>query len=755
MPAAEPNKALRLAVPIIVALFGVLVVVGVFMASQPSPRPAPEEQTAEQTAEPAAPDRDPDAVAAVPEREPPATEPGAPDPVELDAGEITPGPAPRVTEASPSDPEEDAAPEAPIAELRGLRARPQPVAPDLPNLGSDDPDSDFPLLLAFTQEGAGVEAIVLPNYAETLGSDERYAIQERTTLITPGGQSFTVAALAARGVRINGEFVDLFGSPDAPLWRPTAPGAFEAIIEDADGEPVARAVRRFVINPDSYDISIEQRLENLTARPLDYQWIQYGPVDLPEDEASYLRDPRRVWFGHLLPVETDPSRQIVARTDIRSRQSVIDKPLTESGLLWPPPSAAPGAQELVFASLSNRYFAFAVHPQIPEDALASSQPIDKRFESAAQVYRILLRGAPAPNLPPTTRLVLELHSTTRTLEPGSTDDLSLAAYAGPLSRQTLGAEPIYEALGLNDLIVYNIGGPCAFCTFQPLARGLLWFLSIFHDYIVFDWALAIMVLVVFVRGVLHPITKKSQIRMQRFGKQMQAIAPKQKKLQEKYKDDPKKLQQEMARLMREEGVDFTGALGCLPMFLQTPIWIALYAMLYYAFDLRHEAAYFGVFQQISGGGWTFLADLSAPDRFIDFGRSIITLPLLGEISALNILPLVLGVVFFIQQKYLTPPPSASLSPEQQTQQKIMKVVFVVMFPLFMYQAPSGLTIYFITNSTLGILESRYIRAHIESLPEPEPRKPRPKKTGPTGPKKPRKRVLNENATGFKERRKKR
>jgi YidC/Oxa1 family membrane protein insertase len=750
MPAAEPNKALRLAVPIVVALLGVLVVIGVFMASQPSPRPQaqaeeqPTEQIEEATEEPA--EAEPETIAAAPE-----AQPEIPETAEVDASEIAPGPAPRETEAvEPAEP--DAEPDASAAELTDLRARPQPVAEELPTLGSADPDSDFPLLLAFTQEGAGVEAIVLSSYAETLGADERYAIQERTTLTTPGGQAFTVAALAARGVRINGEFIDLFGSPEAPVWRPTGPGAFEAIIETAEGEPIARATRRFAIDAESYDISIDQRLENLSGGPLEYQWIQYGPVDLPEDEASYLRDPRRVWFGRLLSTQDDPSRQIVERTDIRSRQSVID---AETRLLWPPPAAPPGAEELVFASLSNRYFAFAVHPRIPEAALASGGPIDKRFESAEQVYRILLQGAPAPNLPPTTRLVLELHSPTRTLEAGATDDLSLAAYAGPLSRKTLGAEPIYESLGLDELIVYNIGGPCAFCTFQPLARGLLWFLSIFHDYIVFDWALAIMVLVVFVRGVLHPITKKSQIRMQRFGKQMQAIAPKQKKLQEKYKDDPKKLQQEMARLMREEGVDFTGALGCLPMFLQTPIWIALYAMLYYAFDLRHEAAYFGVFQQITGGDWNFLADLSAPDRFIDFGQSIITLPLLGEISSLNILPLILGVVFFIQQKYLTPPPSASLSPEQQTQQKIMKVVFVVMFPLFMYQAPSGLTIYFITNSTLGILESRYIRAHIENLPEPEPKKPRPRKTGPGAPQKPRKRVLNEKATGFKERRKKR
>lgn len=733
MPAAEPNKALRLIVPLVVGFFGVLVVLGVFTGSKPAAQPPA--QTA-QEAQPQSELQTEPQVEQDPDVDPivaPSPEPPAPDAPEDEAAE---------TQTSDEGDQQ-------TTDLGALRARAQPIDEDLAPLGSVEPDASFTMLVEFSQEGAGVSAITLADYAQTLGSTERYAIQRETTL-TSGQQEFSVAALAARAVRIDGAFVDLFGSADAPVWRETAPGAFEAFIETQGGEPVLRLTRRFVITPDTYDIRVAQRVENLTDAPIDYQWIQYGPVDLPEGESTYLRDPRRVWFGHLLPSERDTTRQFVQRTDIRSRDKIIDKPLDPSGLLWPPLSAEPGAEELVYAAFTNRYFAFAVHPDIP--APEGEQSIDKRLHAAQSIYRILLQGIADDGVSIERHVVLELHSPQRTLAAGASDDLSIAAYAGPLSRRILSAEPLYEALGLNALIVYNIGGPCAFCTFQPLARGLLWFLGVFHDYIVFDWALAIMVLVVFVRTALHPITKKSQIRMQRFSKQMQAIAPKQKKLQEKFKDDPKRLQQEMASLMREEGVDFTGALGCLPMFLQTPVWIALYAMLYYAFDLRHEAAYFGLFQKISGGSWNFLADLSAPDHFIDFGAPIVTLPLLGAITSINVLPFLLGVVFFLQQKYLTPPTSATLTPEQQTQQKIIKVMMVVMFPVFMYQAPSGLSIYFITNSALGILESRYIRAHIATLPEPEPKKRKPRSEGPQ---RPRKRVLNENASGFKDRKKKR
>jgi YidC/Oxa1 family membrane protein insertase len=155
------------------------------------------------------------------------------------------------------------------------------------------------------------------------------------------------------------------------------------------------------------------------------------------------------------------------------------------------------------------------------------------------------------------------------------------------------------------------------------------------------------------------------------------------------------------------------------MFLQMPIWIALYAMIYFTFELRHESAFYGLFQAISGGAWGFLGDLSEPDHFIplpfSFDIPILSwiIPTLGTIDSINLLPLLLGLVFYIQQKYLTPPTTTQLTPEQEMTQKIMKVMIVFLFPLFMYNAPSALSIYFICNSTVGIIESRRIRRKVE------------------------------------------
>ncbi len=305
------------------------------------------------------------------------------------------------------------------------------------------------------------------------------------------------------------------------------------------------------------------------------------------------------------------------------------------------------------------------------------------------------------------------------LAPGASADLSMGIYAGPLDRDKIAEEPLLKSMGLPGLVVYNFGGPCGFCTFTWLTHALLGLLHLLHDYVFFDWAISIVFLVVIVRTILHPLTRWSQKKMALFGKQMGAIGPKQKALQEKFKSDPAKLQQETAKLWREEGISPTGLLGCLPAFFQMPVWIALYATLYFAVELRHQPAFYGLFQAIqpeSSPFWRFLGDLSEPDRFFYFNEYY-NIPLLsslmGPIHSINILPVILGVVFFIQQKYLTPPTTMQLTPEQEMQQKMIKVMTVFMFPFFMYNAPSGLALYFIANSSLAILESKWIRSHME------------------------------------------
>lgn len=639
-----------------------------------------------------------------------------------------------------------------------LRARAfDPDGPSPTPLGSIDPATGYRSQVVFTTLGAGIESITATDFFASLrdkfgfirsqrsggasgGVFDHYSIQTRGRVQNPDGSFYSVVSLAALAVSIDGQFVELFsrvtGGRVLPLWRETAPGVFEAEIIDENDQLVARVERRYELPTDSFTMHVRQTVTNLTPAPMSVEWVQFGPVDLTEDKTGYALDVRRIRFGHLLEPQASPAPGYVA-VDRRliGRLATLDRigewyarnrGLADPPPMWPDADRFKGASDLTWVAQTSRYFAFAVMPYVPDP---SAPVVNRVLPFGARVDAVVL-GIKQRNDDPR-RLALQLRSAPVAVEPGGAADMSFSAYAGPLARTYLsaGANPSFGELGLNRLVVYNLGGMCAWCTFQWLAVPMVRFLGLLHDYVVFDWAIAIMLLVVVVRTILHPVTKRSQIGLARFGKQMQRLAPKQKALQEKYKGDPKRLQQEVARLMREENVSYRGMLGCLPMFLQTPIWIAVYAVIYFTFELRHQAGLFGVFQHMTGWKWTFLGDLSAPDHFIEFGRSF-HIPLIsnmmGSISGINVLPLVLGVVFFIQQKYLTPPSATPLSSEQEQMQKMTKIMMVVMFPLFMYNAPSGLTIYFLTNSTLGILESRWVRAHINQL---DLETPKPKPTG--------------------------
>ncbi|MEX2219421.1 MAG: membrane protein insertase YidC [Phycisphaerales bacterium] len=645
---------------------------------------------------------------------------------------------------------------APTVTIPGLRAQPVTDAPaTLDPIGSLDPNGPFMAELRFSPIGAGLRTVGLSRHFQTIQKTDHVITQHEVS--RPGTQPpelqprATLTPLAAVSIRVGTGFVDLTGFEDqngmttfTPVWRQLAPGAFEATVVDGTGAPVVRITRRYELAPGSYVVRLRQRVENLTPSALPIQWYQFGTLELDET-VGYGGDKRRIRFGYLLEPRLQGADPTVLTKDfIWPRSDALGPELpdgTHPALheLWPNLRSTQASYRLVWLGMTNRYFSAALHPLVQPGA----HPDGKVFTLATTVQRLLLNPAD-----PQSALAFQTRSAEFTLPASGALDLDAGFYPGPLSRAAINTDPAATAAGVDGLIVYNFGGMCGWCTFDFLTAALLALLRLVYT-VLQDWALSIMVLVLIVRLILHPVTKWSQIRMQRFGKQMQGMAPKQKKIQEKYGSDPKKMREEMARLWREEGVSPTGMLGCIPLFLQTPVWIALYATLYFAFELRHSAAFYGVFQAIQPASWPtwwFLGDLSEPDRFLYFGGPGFKIPFIGDlfgpINSLNILPLILGVVFFIQQKYLTPPAApGSLTPEQEQQQKMMKWMMVVMFPLLMYPAPSGLALYFIVNSTLGILESRYIRAHMDKYDKQQgaggpgggkgagPKKPGPKPGG--------------------------
>ena len=216
-----------------------------------------------------------------------------------------------------------------------------------------------------------------------------------------------------------------------------------------------------------------------------------------------------------------------------------------------------------------------------------------------------------------------------------------------------------------------------------------------------DWGLAIIGLVAIVRILLHPITKRSQISMSKMSK----MGPEMKRLQDKYKDDKEALNKAMMDFHKQQGLG--PYLGCLPMFLQMPIWIALYGVLQTTFELRQARFLYG---------WTWIKDLSQPDYIYHFA-SAVHLPLLGDIHGISLVPFLLSGAMFLQQQFMPKPVAAT--PEQLQQQKMMQWISPIMFLLIFYTYPSGLNLYIATSTAVGIIESKIVRDHIKAREEAE------------------------------------
>jgi YidC/Oxa1 family membrane protein insertase len=168
--------------------------------------------------------------------------------------------------------------------------------------------------------------------------------------------------------------------------------------------------------------------------------------------------------------------------------------------------------------------------------------------------------------------------------------------------------------------------------------------------------------------------------------QMRAVQPKMKALQERLKDDKPKLQQEMAKLYKDEKVNPLA--GCLPIFLQIPIFFALYKVLLIAIEMRHQP--FAL----------WIKDLSAQDPATIlnlFGLLDFTPP---SFLAIGVLAVLLGLTMWLQFK-LNP---AAMDPVQQ--QVFMLMPWILMFVMAPFAA--GLLLYWITSNILTLAQQKYL-----------------------------------------------
>ena len=252
-----------------------------------------------------------------------------------------------------------------------------------------------------------------------------------------------------------------------------------------------------------------------------------------------------------------------------------------------------------------------------------------------------------------------LVSSKLTLPPRSSLEQEFLLYIGPNEIERL------EPLGLGELV--NFG---KFDLIGKLCVGALELLQ----KVCRNYGLAIIALTTLINVMLFPLTRVSDMSMKR----MQLIQPQITKLREQHKKSPDKLNKEMMELYRKHKVNPFG--GCVPMVLQIPIFISLYAALSKSVILINSR-------------FLWVKDLSSPDRvYLPF-----SLPFLG--NYIHLLPLLMVGAMVLQQK-LTQIKTDGQDPAMAAQQKMMAVMMPIVFGFIFYQMPSGLVVYWLTNTVL-------------------------------------------------------
>jgi YidC/Oxa1 family membrane protein insertase len=233
--------------------------------------------------------------------------------------------------------------------------------------------------------------------------------------------------------------------------------------------------------------------------------------------------------------------------------------------------------------------------------------------------------------------------------------------------------------------------------FQPLIDVFEAVLKVFHNSIGVPWGWSIVLLTVVIRALLVPLTLKQFHSMQA----LQRLQPQLKEIQNKYKDDKQRQQQEMMKFYRENNVNPLGS--CLPLVAQLPVFISLFYML--RSSLRHDicpdknplahAAHLVPCGAHHGASFLFISDLT--DKAT--GATLITL-----------------IVLYVGTQLLSSLVMAS--PTMDQNQRRLMMLLPVFFVVFIINFPAGVIVYWITTNAWTILQGYYVKRRVGPITQP-------------------------------------
>jgi YidC/Oxa1 family membrane protein insertase len=569
------------------------------------------------------------------------------------------------------------------------------------NPKTENADNGFKYQLELSSKGAAIRKVTFSNgpdmQGKATGFDDRdYKNPQPLVVISPmletdgsetlpmanAGLIFVQQQLQLPLDRLHWQIFDTETGDDG-----SETARFEAIIKIAGtNEPALKLTKTYKIIPKSYLLECNLTIENLLDSEQKVRFNLTGPGGLGRE--AFRSDMRKVAAGFgfrdsqgkitEISSEKLEIKKLNKAKDIKARR--LDKP--GGSFLW--------------AGATNKYFAAILVPLPDEDKDYCDWVTDKtgRFYNPDG-------DSKGDSGDETIGLDLKIASSTlaATGQGDSAKTYNFQLYIGPKDKSLFDKNERYRELGFVQTIDFFICC-CPAGIIKPLAFGILALMKWMY-YFIPNYGVVIIILVFLMRLAMHPITKKSQISMSKMSK----LAPKAEEIKKKYANNKAEMNKQMMALYREQGA--SPVMGFLPMMIQMPIWIALWSAVYASIDLR--GAPFLPF---------WITDLSVPDALIRFPRAIV-LPLVGwKILSINLLPILMGVAMYLQQK-LMPSQAAAANPQAAQQQKMMMIMMPLFLPLVLYNGPSGVSLYIMSSTFAGVIEQQVIRKHIREKEEAE------------------------------------
>ncbi len=410
-------------------------------------------------------------------------------------------------------------------------------------------------------------------------------------------------------------------------------------VRNSDGtESSFTFVKQYTFLPDEYVFKLDIRVENITnAKSFNFDDVAYTLRTSPQIGPYYDKKKDRYENRTFMTYNGEKVKKQVLQEDA---SKIYDKTVDWTGV-------------------SGKYFSILVAPMntasIGDVTYSTALEIDNYANAQVKISRNPIMDSSALD--------------------------TYYVYVGPRTDSVLG---MYNKAENNGWKLSNIRFDDALQTsglFSWLEKALKWIMEILYK-IVPNWGVSIILMTILLRLVLFPLTKKSTLASLK----MQEVQPRMTEIQTKYKNNPEKMNQEMAKLYQETG--YNPVSGCLPMLIQLPLIIAMFNLFNNYFEFRGAMFI---------PGW--IPDLSVGDSVYTLNFN---LPLLG--NQIRILP----VIYLISQLIYGKFSSATTAGANAAQMKIMMYAMPILCFFMFYSAPSGLLLYWTISNFLTLVQQIFL-----------------------------------------------